>query len=284
MAEQVPHRDQIPGSIPEMSIYLTRLFADIAKGGIILNSFISWIGGKKLMRKVILEQFPESGSFDRYIEVFGGAGWILFAKESHAKMEVYNDINGQLVNLFRVVKYHPEALQKELDWNLMSREQFFNALQDTKGLTDIQRAAKFWITIKESFGSDCRSFGVRPKNIEDAIAFLRETSKRLRKVVIENVDFEQLIKTYDRKTALFYLDPPYYDAEKYYPDRFQPEDHMRLKNALKKIQGKFILSYNDCPEIRELYQGYRIIESDRNDNLAAKTKSRRYRELIIINY
>lgn len=236
------------------------------------------------MRKMILEQFPESGSFDRYIEVFGGAGWILFAKESHAKMEVYNDINGQLVNLFRVVKYHPEALQKELDWILMSREQFFDALQDTKGLTDIQRAAKFWIAIKESFGSDCRSFGVRPRNIEDGIAFLRETSKRLRKVVIENEDFEQLIKTYDGKTALFYLDPPYYDAEKYYPDRFQPEDHMRLKNALKKIQGKFILSYNDCPEIRELYQGYRIIESDRNDNLAAKTKSRRYRELIIINY
>ena len=236
------------------------------------------------MRKVILEQFPESGSFDRYIEVFGGAGWILFAKESHAKIEVYNDINGQLVNLFRVVKYHPEALQKELDWILMSREQFFDALQDTKGLTDIQRAAKFWIAIKESFGSDCCSFGVRPKNIEDGIAFLRETSKRLRKVVIENVDFEQLIKTYDRKMALFYLDPPYYNAEKYYPDRFQPEDHMRLKNALEKIQGKFILSYNDCPEIRELYQGYRIIESDRNDNLASKTKARRYRELIIKNY
>ena len=174
------------------------------------------------MRKVILEQFPEAGSFDRYIEVFGGAGWILFAKESHAKIEVYNDINGQLVNLFRVVKYHPEALQKELDWILMSREQFFDALQDTKGLTDIQRAAKFWIAIKESFGSDCCSFGVRPKNIEDGIAFLRETSKRLRKVVIENVDFEQLIKTYDRKAALFYLDPPYYNAEKYYPDRFQP--------------------------------------------------------------
>lgn len=249
-----------------------------------MNSFISWIGGKKLMRKVILEQFPEAGSFDRYIEVFGGAGWILFAKESHAKIEVYNDINGQLVNLFRVVKYHPEALQKELDWILMSREQFFDALQDTKGLTDIQRAAKFWIAIKESFGSDCCSFGVRPKNIEDGIAFLRETSKRLRKVVIENVDFEQLIKTYDRKAALFYLDPPYYNAEKYYPDRFQPEDHMRLKNALEKIQGKFILSYNDCPEIRELYQGYRIIESDRNDNLASKTKARRYRELIIKNY
>ena len=80
-----------------------------------MNSFISWIGGKKLLRRQILEQFPDPGTFDRYIEVFGGAAWIMFAKEQHAKLEVYNDVNGQLVNLFRVVKYHPEALQKELE-------------------------------------------------------------------------------------------------------------------------------------------------------------------------
>lgn len=88
-----------------------------------MNSFISWIGGKKLLRKKIMEQFPED--FDRYIEVFGGAGWVLFGKEKHADMEVYNDLNGDLVNLFRCVKYHPDALQKELDWILVSREQFF---------------------------------------------------------------------------------------------------------------------------------------------------------------
>ena len=109
-----------------------------------LDSFISWIGGKKLLRRQILEQFPDSGTYDRYIEVFGGAAWVLFARDRHAEMEVYNDVNGQLVNLFRVVKYHPEALQKELDWILMSREQFFDAIQEVRGLTDIQRAARFW--------------------------------------------------------------------------------------------------------------------------------------------
>lgn len=108
-----------------------------------MNSFISWIGGKKLLRRQILEQFPDPGTFDRYIEVFGGAAWILFAKEKHAKLEVYNDINSNLVNLFRVVKYHPEALQKELNWILMSREQFFDSIQPMKGLTDIQKAARF---------------------------------------------------------------------------------------------------------------------------------------------
>lgn len=104
---------------------------------------------------------------------------------------------------------------------------------------------------------------------------MRTASKRLQHVVIENVDFEQLLKTYDRPGALFYLDPPYYEAEKYYPDRFQPEDHERLNQALKKLQGKFILSYNDCPEIRTMYQDYKIAETDRQDNLAAKTQKRR---------
>ena len=126
-----------------------------------MNSFISWIGGKKLLKKRIIEQFPES--FDRYIEVFGGAGWVLFGREKHAAMEVFNDINGNLINLYRCVKYHPEALQKELEWFLISREQFFDCVSqsEVRGMTDIQRAARFYCRIKLSFGSDLRSFGVR---------------------------------------------------------------------------------------------------------------------------
>lgn len=249
-----------------------------------MNSFISWIGGKKLLRKTILEQFPESGTFDRYIEVFGGAAWLLFYKESHAKMEVYNDINGELVNLFRIVKYHPDALQKELDWILMSREQFFDALRVTSGLTDVQRAAHFWVVIRESFGANCHSFRANGRDMIKAIELLREASVRLNQVVIEHLDFEHLFKTYDRDSALFYLDSPYYDAERYYPDRFQSEDHTRLKTALDNIKGRFILSYNDCPEIRTLYEKYTMVEAERPDNLTTKSQSKIYRELIIKNF
>lgn len=67
-------------------------------------------------------------------------------------MEVYNDINGELVNLFRVVKYHPDSLQKELDWTLMSREMFFDAIQPARGLTDIQRAARFGLQLRRALG------------------------------------------------------------------------------------------------------------------------------------
>ena len=71
-----------------------------------MESFIGWIGGKRMRRKAILERFP-TDEVGRYIEVFGGAAWVLFAKEKKAnQLEVYNDINSNLVNLFRCVKYH----------------------------------------------------------------------------------------------------------------------------------------------------------------------------------
>lgn len=251
-----------------------------------MNSFISWVGGKKLLRRKILNEFPEQEKFGRYIEVFGGAGWVLFASEKHAKMEVYNDVNGCLVNLFRCTKYHPEALQKELEFILMAREQFFSAKgqMEVNGLTDIQRAARFYIMIKESFGADLRTFKVSPINIANATEYISEVSKRLSMVVIENQDFERILKTYDRKDALFYLDPPYYETEKYYPDRFMPEDHIRLKGALDKIKGRFLLSYNDCWYIRELYNGYNIIEAERMHNLIKGEKKPRFKELLIKNY
>lgn len=249
-----------------------------------MDSFISWIGGKKLLKRKVIEQFPDD--FERYVEVFGGAGWVLFDKEKHAKMEVFNDINGDLINLYRCVKFHPEAVQKELELVLISREQFFDCIKQNSmsGMTDIQRAAHFYCMIKLSFGTDLRSFGMRSRDMQKSVGYLLEVSKRLNRVVVENVDFERLIKTYDRQGALFYLDPPYYEAEKYYPDRFQPEDHERLKNVLSTINGKFVLSYNDCTEIRKLYKEFNVIAVDRQDNLVAKTNPRRYKELIIKNF
>lgn len=253
-----------------------------------MNSFISWIGGKKLLRNKILSEFPEEGSFERYIEVFGGAGWVLFSSDKHAKTEVYNDVNGNLVNLFRCAKYHPEALQKELEFTLMSREQFFDAKEqmEIRGLTDIQQAARFYVLIKESFGADLHSFGVCSKNMKNAINYILAISERLKNVIIENQDFERILRTYDRKDSLFYLDPPYYETEKYYPDRFMPDDHLRLKESLSKVKGRFILSYNDCEYIRDLYNGYNIIQTERMNNFLHKNGpgNPRYRELLIKNY
>ncbi len=115
-----------------------------------------------------------------------------------------------------IFQTHSSAVQEELQYIFISREQFFDAKGqiDTRGLTDIQRAARFFILIKESFGSDLRSFGRRTLDFEKAKEYLKEVSNRLNTVVIENQDFQQILKTYDKEDVLFYLDPPYYETLK----------------------------------------------------------------------
>lgn len=211
-----------------------------------MNSFISWIGGKKLLRQEIIKRFPDNVS--RYIEVFGGAAWVLLAKDRHAELEVYNDINCDLINLFRCVKHHCGELQRELSYMLNSRELFqdFKVQYNVRGMTDIQRAARFFMLIKTSYGSDRHSFGCVKKDIGVMVHYLDRIYERLDNVVIENKDFEDLIKVYDRPGSLFFLDPPYFGAEEYYKVPFDMTDHQRLCDVLKGIKGKFLLTYNDC--------------------------------------
>lgn len=249
-----------------------------------MNSFISWIGGKKLLRNEIVSRFPEK--FDRYVEVFGGAGWVLFHKDKHADQEIFNDYNGDLVNLYRCVKYHEPELKRELSYMLNSRELFndFKAQYDVIGLTDIQRAARYFMLIKTSYGSKMSSFGCVKKNINAMIDYLDEIQERLSRVVIENRDFEDLIKIYDRPGTLFYLDPPYYGTERYYQVQFSEVDHLRLKKCLERIQGNFVISYNDCEFTENLYSSFKIEKVLRNHNLNARyiDGDRSYNEIIVM--
>lgn len=251
-----------------------------------MDSFLCWIGGKKLLRNKIIERFPNS-KYNRYVEVFGGAGWVLFAKDSHAKEEIYNDINKELVNLFRCAKYHAEELQREFELTLNSRETFndFKRQMNSKGLTDIQRAAKFYYLVKLSYGSRIREYGLKKENIAVMKDYLLLVKERLKNVVIENESFDKLIKQYDAKDTLFYLDPPYASAENYYDAVFTWDHHKLLLENLKSIKGKFLLSYNNHEEVKKWYKDFKIEEIDRNNNLTTKyNKNRRYQELIITNY
>ena len=149
-----------------------------------MNSFVSWVGGKKLLRKEIIKKFPKE-EIEKYVEPFGGAAWVLFGKTPHSK-EVYNDINGELVNLFRMVKYHPEALQAELSFMLNSREEFFRQRgMQPETMTELQRAARMFYLIKASYGSKVSTFGVGFKDVS-AIKNLQAVHERLIKVLIEN--------------------------------------------------------------------------------------------------
>ena len=129
------------------------------------------------MRSEILAAFPDD--VGRYIEVFGGAGWVLFGKDPTRQMEVFNDADGSLINIYRCIKYHPEAVAAELALLPDSREVFFDsaAQTDCRGLTDIQRAARSLYLIKMSFGCDRRTFATAPKiagNISASFAPVQE--------------------------------------------------------------------------------------------------------------
>ncbi|MBQ8133926.1 MAG: DNA adenine methylase [Clostridia bacterium] len=245
-----------------------------------MNSFIGWIGGKRALRDEIIACFPSE--FERYIEVFGGAGWVLFRKDK-SKFEVFNDADGDLINLYRQIKCNYNELQREID-KIHSRELFddYKQLLKTSEITDLQRAAMYYYLIKHSFGNNRYSFAtcVRHSSVNE----FANVAERLIDVIIENQDFEKIIKTYDRDNALFYCDPPYVDTEKYYKGKFTFDDHVRLKNVLSAIKGKFILSYNDCDIIRELYKDYNIIGLTRMNTLQGNTNSNLFKEVLITNY
>lgn len=252
-----------------------------------MDSFLSWIGGKKLLRHTIIENFPDTKQFNKYVEVFGGAGWVLFVKDRHTSNEVYNDINSNLTNLFKCVKYHAEELQKELNFTINSRELFEEYISqiNSKGLTDIQRAARYFYIIKLSYGSKGGSFGAIKKDVEKMKLYLQEIQQRLTNVVIENECFKDIIVKYDSQETLFYLDPPYHSTEYFYDTEFNEDTHIKLRDILQNIQGKFVLSYNDDEFIKKLYKGFNIIEVEKNHNLTSRyNKNRRYKEVIIKNY
>lgn len=252
---------------------------------------LNWVGGKRLLRKTIAPLIPKD--LISYIEPFGGGGWILFYKEKWADLEIYNDLDGRLVNLFRIVKYHPEALKEELRLLLGSREMFMQFL-NAKLYTDIQKAAQFLFLITRSFGGRGETYGTVKKSAGGAsksqrniLSKIDSIHERLDKVLVENRDFEKLIKQYDHDGAFFYCDPPYTFGCGYEVTSTEGFAHERLRDLLKNIQGRFLLSYDDSPKVRELYKGFEMIAIERLNGINNKgddRKNKMFKELLIANY
>ena len=261
----------------------------LRKGGDSINSFMAWVGGKKALRDEILARFPRN--YKRYIEVFGGAGWVLFHKPPGNDFEVFNDFNGNLVNLYRCVREQSEALRNELRYMLNSRldfEYMKGMLHSQAVLPDVRRAAYYYALIRYSYAAGTSTFGSQPHAMWNNFPLIESAAGRLQKVVIENKDCVKLIRQYDRPESFFYCDPPYYNADQYYEavssDGF---DHAGLADALLGIKGKFLLSYNDCPEIRALYDRPGIVVEgiSRLSNIAQRYENgKQYPELLISNY
>lgn len=220
---------------------------------------------------------------------------MLYAKELPARSkyrEVANDFNSDLINLHRCIRSNPLLLQKYLNELLISRELFSDIkLSNMKPRDFVEKAAFYFYQLQMSFGSKGDNFAMsaksrKPKNIYRDFT---KWSQRLKMVTIENMDFQRLIENYDQEEAFFYCDPPYVGTESYYKNKktFDLNDHKRLYKTLKGVKGKFLLSYNDCEFVRNLYADFRIVESDEfNYTLGANVhkKKKSVRELFIMNY
>lgn len=257
-----------------------------------MNSFMSWVGGKKALREEVLVRFPLY--YERYIEVFGGGGWVLFHKPPGNDFEVYNDYNSLLANLYRCVRDHPTELIDALKYVLNSREDFElvkTALARDSPVSSVQKAAWFYQLIRYSYASALTSYGSQPHDMRANFPLIEQAHRRLAKVVVENKDFEKLIRQYDRPVSFFYCDPPYHATEGYYQnigeEGFTEKDHIRLRDALLSISGKFLLSYNDDDFVRDLYKapGIRIEPVTRLNNIKQRYDPNcQFAELLISNY
>lgn len=257
-----------------------------------LRSPLRWVGGKYRVREKIIALFPPHTC---YVEVFSGAAWVLFGKPPEAsKSEVLNDLDGELVNFWRVVKHRPAEFSEAASWMLASRE-LFELTRSLDGIGDeITRAIKFYSVLRLAYGAKRihNHFGIRrEKRPEIHWPLLKEEIAkivaRLRLVWIERLPWSKCISIFDRPDSFFYLDPPYHcETSKSYRHSFTDEDHVALAAVLtRKVRGKWLLSYNDEPFIRHLYRGagIRLGRLDVKYGLQGGTWKPK-RELLIRNY
>lgn len=267
------------------------------------KSPINWFGGKYYMANDIIKLFPEHKV---YIEVFGGAGHILFKKEP-SEIEVYNDIDSGLYLFFKILRDENKAniLKQKLDLTPYSREEFYHCRDTWKNEKDeIEKVRKWYVAIMQSFSTNfstwSHSKNKSRRGMSQAVSQwlgkiendLPKAVERLKTVQIENMDYKDLIKKYDGKDTLFYLDPPYIHKTRQmtyqYTYEMTDQQHEEMINILLHIKGKAILSGYDNEIYNKLLDnGWRKMflgEYDKRSEKAINESRNKGKEFIWINY
>jgi len=273
-----------------------------------MDSILNYIGGKSLSAKKIVQLMPEHFC---YVETNAGGLWVFFAKPK-THVEIVNDINSNLINFWRVVQRQPNEFIERSKYEMYSRELYYEYCSDFDSgkyyrLPELERAFRFFCMIKEAFGSKWKAGWGYGKSRNQADAFFNEfkiidqIAERLKHCQIDNKDCRKVIEDYDGEETLFFCDPPYIKSDndaQYFKSTDQKKnlsftlhDHQELYYALTKIKGKFILTIDDAPFIRERYcvgdqgeNGFWWQENIIHYSSAAGPDRRHATELIITNY
>lgn len=254
-----------------------------------MKPLIPWPGGKTRLASTLLPLFPPHTC---YVEPFAGAAALLFAREEPAQAEVINDINGDLVRMYRCVAHHLEEFVRQFRWALSSREMFrWAQLQNVDTLTDIQRGARFFYLQQLSFAgkvqgqtfgySTTGAPGLNLLRIEEALS---ASHLRLARVTIEQQPWQAMFDRYDRPHTFFFCDPPYWETEGYGVEFGLPE-YEALAERMRAAKGKVLLTVNDHPTMRQVFRGLRTKKAAIRYSMGNRTaKPKTSTELIIRNW
>lgn len=229
------------------------------------SPIIPWMGGKRRLADRLIPLFPPH---ECYVEVFAGGAALFFMRPQAAPVEVLNDINGDLVTLYRVVQNHLEEFIRQFKWALSSRQIFeWQKMTRPETLTDIQRAARFFYLQQHAFGGKVAGQTFGTATTGPAINLLRIEEnlsaawQRLAGTYVENLPWLECAERYDRPHTFHYMDPPYWQTAGYGVD-FSLENYERMADFMKQCKGKVMVSINDHPEIRRVFKDLHFVSLD----------------------
>lgn len=225
-----------------------------------------YIGGKRNLARRLVDLIA-TVPHRTYAEPFVGMGGVFLRRRLKPPAEVINDWSGDVATFYRVLQRHYVAFLDMLRFQITTRAEFERLVAvDPATLTDLERAARFLYLQRTAFGGkvDSRHFGVshhRPgrMDVTKLGSILEDLHERLAGVVIERLPWQAFIARYDTPETLFYLDPPYFGCEgDYGPGMFGRGDFEAMAGVLNGLRGRFILSLNDRPEVRQVFGAFQI--------------------------
>lgn len=252
---------------------------------------ITYWGGKQGLVTTILPLIPTDHL--TYVEPFFGGGAIFFAK-APSKVEVINDLNGFIVNFYRICQTEFEALQERIQSTPFSRQCYKDALvmwNSPHLFTDLEKAWAFYTLTNQGYssrigtwgyGTICPSNERRLKNKREG--FTTAYQERLEQVQIECSDALKLLKLRDRPTTFFYLDPPYHNADMGHYGGYTERDFEDLLTACSKLEGKFLLSSYPSEILKRYKEQYGWHQVEIDQKLSAGTKGKRKTEVLTANF
>ena len=266
----------------------------------------SLYGGKYRHLNWLLPLLPYT---QHYCEPFGGSAAVLLNRKP-SPVETYNDLDGEAVNFFRVLRDEGDALIESISLTPYSREEFVASINPpTEGLSNLDSARRFYVRVRQatnnlaqtatpgrwsySITGSCSGMSKQVSAWINGIDKLKEVANRLLRIQMENLPALEVIKKYDTQDTLFYCDPPYPKESKNskgYSLEMSNDGHIQLAEMLHNIQGKVAMSGYRCNLLDELYSDWNRVESPKKHRSSffhsrhSNSASKRKREVLWTNY